>query len=466
MLEAIVATDNLNRAYKKVMENGGAGGVDGMDTAHLLPYLLANGEALRRAILEGRYRPNPARGADIPKDDGGVRRLEIPTVVDRMVQRAIAQTLTPVYEPQFSEASYGYRPGRSALDAVRRCLGYLREGYVWVVDMDLDNFFDTVDQDKLMDILARDIDDRRVLSLIGRCLRAGTLRQGRFEETEAGVPQGSPLSPLLANVMLNKLDHELERRGHRFLRYADDLVILCRTRAEAEQALKDVAPFIDGELALKINRTKTAVVHATDMRFLGYAFREDPAGFQPHAHESSIARMKAKLQAILDACAEAGNMTALRLYVAGWVNYYKLSDMKRLLTEDCPWMNGYVRSLFWRAWYTCKLRDEARRGTTPPGIWARAAAVLRGLWAAEDKLPFKNRSPLRHLRRALPAAALLAGVLLLVACAQDANLRYLLIGVGSNALFASLKDALRGTPAAAAERPRPRPTRRATLPFI
>ena len=464
MLEAIVAADNLNSAYRKVVENGGAGGVDGMDAKHLLPYLLANGEALRQAILEGRYRPSPTRWAEIPKDDGQTRRLGIPTVVDRMVQRAIAQTLGPVYEPKSSEASYAYRPGRSALDAVRKCVEHLREGRVWAVDLDLDDFFDTVDQGKLMEILSRDIRDRRVLSLIERCLRAGTLKQGRFEETEIGVPQGSPLSPLLANVMLGELDREMERRGLRFLRYADDIAILCRTRDEADEALKGIAPYIEVELGLKIDWGKTAVVHATDMRFLGYAFREGPEGIQPHAHERSIAKMRARTQELLDACADAGDMSELRLYVTGWISYYRLSDVRRLLAEDCGWMNGYVRSLFWRAWHTCALKGE-RGGKAPsPGIWARVAALSRPC-RTEARLPFRSRSPLRALGQALSAAALILGAGLLLVCAKDADLRYLLVGAGANAILSSLRDLLRRAPAAPA-RPKPRPTRQATSPFI
>ncbi len=233
LLEQIVSTENLNRAYKHVKRNKGAGGVDGMGVDELLQYLKDNGEEIRESILAGKYQPAPARRVEIPKEDGKKRKLGIPTAVDRVIQQAIAQVLTPIYEPKFVETSYGFRPGRSAHDALRKCQTYLEEGYVWAVDMDLEKFFDTVNQGKLMEILSRDIKDGRVLSLIHKYLRAGAVWCGRFEDTEIGVPQGGPLSPLCANIMLNELYHELVKRGHRFVRYADDMVILCKSKANA-----------------------------------------------------------------------------------------------------------------------------------------------------------------------------------------------------------------------------------------
>ena len=222
LLEEIVSADNLNRAYKRVRKNKGAGGVDGMGVDELLQYLKDNGEELRQSILAGKYQPKPVRRTEIPKDNGKTRTLGIPTAVDRVIQQAIAQVITPIYEPKFVETSYGFRPGRSTHDALRKSVEYLEQGRVWTVDMDLEKFFDTVNQSKLMEILARDIKDGRVLSLIHKYLRAGAVECGRFVDTEIGVPQGGPLSPLCANIMLNELDHELERRGHCFVRYADD----------------------------------------------------------------------------------------------------------------------------------------------------------------------------------------------------------------------------------------------------
>jgi len=222
LLEAIVSAGNMNRAYKRVKKNKGASGVDGMKVDELLQYLKDRGEEIRQSILAVTYTPQPVRRVEIPKDNGKTRKLGIPTAVDRVIQQAIAQVLTPIYEPKFVETSYGFRPGRSAHGALRKSLEYLKEGYEWAVDMDLEKFFDTVNQSKLMEILARDIKDGRVLSLIHRYLRAGAIECRRFVDTEIGVPQGGPLSPLCANIMLNELDHELERRGHKFVRYADD----------------------------------------------------------------------------------------------------------------------------------------------------------------------------------------------------------------------------------------------------
>lgn len=272
LLEQIVDAENLNRAYKRVKRNKGAGGVDGMGVDELLQYLKDNGEEIRESILAGKYRPAPVRRVEIPKDNGKKRKLGIPTAVDRVIQQAIAQVLTPIYEPKFVETSYGFRPGRSAHDALRKCQTYLEEGYVWAVDMDLEKFFDTVNQSKLMEIMSRDIKDGRVLSLIHKYLRAGAVWCGRFEDTEIGVPQGGPLSPLCANIMLNELDHELLKRGHRFVRYADDMMILCKSKASARQTLEHIIPYIERKLFLKVNREKTVVSYAGNIKFLGYGF--------------------------------------------------------------------------------------------------------------------------------------------------------------------------------------------------
>ena len=248
LLDLILRKGNLNNAYKQVKKNKGKGGIDGMQVDELLPFLRENQRSLIQKIREGKYKPNPVRRVEIPKETKGeYRQLGIPTVVDRVIQQAIAQELTPIYEEQFSENSFGFRPGRGAHDALRQCQKNVDEGYVYVIDMDLEKFFDTVSQSKLIEVLSRTIKDGRVISLIHKYLNAGVIADGIFERTEVGMPQGGPLSPLLSNVMLNELDKELERRGHRFVRYADDCMILCKSKKSAERTLRNIIPFIGGE---------------------------------------------------------------------------------------------------------------------------------------------------------------------------------------------------------------------------
>ena len=253
LLELILRKDNLNAAYKRVKSNRGSGGIDGMQVDEILPYLRENQETLIREIRDGKFKPNPVRRVEIPKETKGeFRKLGVPTVVDRVIQQAITQGLTPVYEEKFSENSFGFRPKRGAHDALRQCQKNVNEGYVYVVDMDLEKFFDTVCQSKLIEVLSRTIKDGRVISLIHKYLSAGVIADGMFERTEMGMPQGGPLSPLLSNIMLNELDKELERRGHRFVRYADDCMIFCKSKKSAERTLENIIPFIEGKLFLKV----------------------------------------------------------------------------------------------------------------------------------------------------------------------------------------------------------------------
>lgn len=299
MLEEILSPMNLNQAYKRVKKNKGASGVDGMKVEDLLQYFKDNGEEIRQTIKDGKYRPQPVRRVEIPKENGKKRKLGIPTAVDRIIQQAIAQILTPIYEPQFSNNSYGFRPRKSAQDALVACQKNIRDGYRYVVDMDLEKFFDTVNQSKLVEILSRSIKDGRVISLIHKYLRAGAVTCGRFEETELGVPQGGPLSPLCANILLNELDWELERRGHRFVRYADDMMIFCKSKRAAQRTLASLIPYIEKILFLKVNREKTEVAYVGKVKFLGYAFyinKNKDAGMR--VHPKSVAKMKAKIREI------------------------------------------------------------------------------------------------------------------------------------------------------------------------
>ena len=275
LLEKILHRDNLNKAYKKVKSNKGAGGVDGMSVNELLPYLRDNGKRLVQQQKEGKYKPNPVRRVEIPKETKGeYRKLGVPTVVDRVFQQAIAQVLTPIFEEQFSEYSYGFRPNRGAHDALKQCMINIEEGYEYVVDMDLEKFFDTVSQSKLIQVLSETIKDGRVISIIHKYLNAGVIARGVFEKTEKGVPQGGPLSPLLSNIMLNELDKEITRRGHRFVRYADDCMIFCKSKKSAERTLTNMIPFIEKKLFLRVNREKTCTAHVSKVKYLGYAFNK------------------------------------------------------------------------------------------------------------------------------------------------------------------------------------------------
>lgn len=384
MLEEVVQPFNLNEAYKRVVRNGGSCGADRMEVGELLPFLKANGKDLVRKILDGRYKPLPVRRVEIPKDNGKMRQLGIPTVVDRMVQQALAQILSPVYERQFVETSYGFRPGRGAHDALRKCGEYLNGGYVWTVDMDLEKFFDTVNQSKLLEILSRTIKDGRVVSLISKYLNAGAMKGGMFEKTEVGVPQGGPLSPLLANIMLNELDHELGRRGHKFVRYADDMVIFCRSKASAQQALEHITPYIEGRLFLKVNREKTVVAYASKIKFLGYGFYKGSQGFRMRVHKKSVKKMEDKVRELTDRRhleTKEKWTQKLKRYVTGWVNYFKLADMKTLLQRTDEWLRRRIRLVFWKRWKKTRTKyvnlrklglghdDALKMANTRKGLW-------------------------------------------------------------------------------------------------
>ena len=272
-----------------------------MQVDELLPYLRENQETLIQEIRNGKYKPNPVRRVEIPKETKGeFRKLGVPTVVDRVVQQAIAQELSPIFEEQFSENSFGFRPKRGAHDALRQCQKNVNDGYVYVVDMDLEKFFDTVCQSKLIEVLSRTVKDGRVISLIHKYLNAGVVANGKFERTEVGMPQGGPLSPLLSNIMLNELDKELESRGHRFVRYADDCMIFCKSRKSAERTLENIIPFIEGKLFLKVNRKKTKVAHISKVKYLGYTYYRYKGKCRFRVHQKSVEKMKNKIRELTD----------------------------------------------------------------------------------------------------------------------------------------------------------------------
>lgn len=291
LLEQILSPMNLNAAYRQVRRNGGTWGVDRMDVGSLKDYLVRRKEELIASIERGTYCPNPVRRVEIPKESGKRRELGIPTVVDRVIQQSIGQQLSLLYEREFSPQSFGFRPKRSAHQALCKCRDYITEGYVYAVDIDLERFFDTVNHSKLIEVLSRKVKDGRVVSLIHKYLNAGVMKEGRYEETPEGVPQGGPLSPVLSNILLNELDRELERRGHKFVRYADDMVILCRSRRSAERTMQNIIPFIEGKLFLKVNRDKSQVAHVRGVKFLGYSFYVVKGEGRLRIHPRSAAKM-------------------------------------------------------------------------------------------------------------------------------------------------------------------------------
>ena len=385
LLELILRKDNLNKAYKQVKRNKGKGGIDGMQVDELLPFLRENQRSLIQKIREGKYKPNPVRRVKIPKETKGeYRQLGIPTVVDRVIQQAIAQELTPIYEEQFSENSFGFRPGRGAHDALRQCQKNVDEGYVYVIDMDLEKFFDTVSQSKLIEVLSRTIKDGRVISLIHKYLNAGVIADGIFERTEVGMPQGGPLSPLLSNVMLNELDKELERRGHRFVRYADDCMILCKSKKSAERTLRNIIPFIEGKLFLKVNRKKTEVAHISKVKYLGYTFYRYKGKCRLRVYAKSVVKMKNKIRELTDRNKGISNKKRekeYQEYVRGWVQYYRLADMKGLLKRTDEWARRRIRAVYWKQWKKIKTRYRMLKALGMEHWMAKELACSRkGYW--------------------------------------------------------------------------------------
>lgn len=385
MMEKILQKDNLNKAYKKVKSNKGVGGVDKMSVDELLPYLKQNQTQMLHQIRSGKYKPNPVRRVEIPKEEKGkVRELGIPTVVDRVIQQAIAQVLTPIYEKQFSDNSYGFRPNRSQHDALKKCQEYVDEGYTYVVDMDLEKFFDVVNQSKMIEVLSRTIKDGDVISLIHKYLNAGVIKGGLFQKTERGLSQGGPLSPLLSNVMLNELDKELTKRGHRYVRFADDAMIFCGSKRSAERVLETISKFIENELFLKVNQEKTTVAHISKVKFLGYTFYRYKGKCKLRIHKKSVTKMKQKLKELTKRNNGWGNeFRALKLkeYIRGWINYFKLADMKGLMQKTDEWLRRKIRAIYWKQWKKVKTRYKMiRKYNLPEWKVHKFANCRKGIW--------------------------------------------------------------------------------------
>ncbi len=401
LLEEILCSDNLYRAYKQVVGNKGAGGIDRMTVGELEPWLREHRDELVASLRAGKYRPRPVRRVEIPKEGGKTRKLGIPTVIDRMVQQAVSQVLSPIYEQQFSESSYGFRVGRSAHDALRECQRHITDGYRFVVDMDLEKYFDTVNQSKLVQVLSETIKDGRVISLIHRFLRAGVMEGGVFQESPEGVPQGGPLSPLLGNIMLNECDCELERRGHRFVRYADDMMIFCKSKKAAKRTLDHIIPYIEGKLFLKVNREKTQVAYVGKVKFLGYGFYIVKGEGRLRVHPKSIQKLKGKIRLITGRSNGLGievRKTKLNQLIRGWVNYFKLADMKNLLITIDEWTRSRIRMITWKRWKRIRTRfanlkraglDEERAwmwANTRKGYWRTAHSPILSIALSNERL--------------------------------------------------------------------------------
>jgi group II intron reverse transcriptase/maturase len=375
-----------------------------METKELLSRLQLHKEELLKFLYEGTCHPHPVRRAEIPKDNGKKRLLGIPTVIDRFIQQAIFQILSPMYEKEFSDNSYGFRPGRNAHQALHQCQIYLNEGYIYGVDIDLERFFDTVNQSKLIELLSRKVKDGRVVSLIHKYLRAGVMKGMLYEASKEGVPQGSPLSPLLSNIMLNELDKELEKRGHRFVRYADDGLIFSRSLRSAERIRVSIGSFIARKLHLKVNEEKTKVGLVTTMKFLGYSFYKNKDAYRLRIHPKSSQKMKSRLKELTrrsNGMSHTARKSSLTKYIRGWVEYFKLADMKALLRRTDEWLRRRIRMCIWKSWKKVKTRIKnlIRSGIDKPRA-SQTAYTRKSYWRMSSHPIIHEAMSNEKLRRA------------------------------------------------------------------
>ena len=352
LMSQILSRENMLQALKRVERNKGSHGVDMMPVQNLRQHIVENWLTIKKQILMGTYKPQPVRRVEIPKPDGGVRLLGIPTVTDRLIQQAIAQVLSRIYDPTFSNHSYGFRPNRSAHDAIREAKGFIREGYRWVVDMDLEKFFDKVNHDRLMGTLAKRIHDKPLLKLIRRYLQSGVMINGVVMDTNQGTPQGGPLSPLLSNIVLDEFDKELEKRGHKFVRYADDCNIYVRTQRAGIRVMKSIRTFIEKKLRLKVNEKKSTVDRPWNCKFLGFSFTNNK---EPKIRiaKQSIKRMKEKIREITSRSKPFPmelRIQKLNRYLIGWCGYFALADTKSIFEKLDGWIKRRLRMCLWKNW--------------------------------------------------------------------------------------------------------------------
>ena len=360
MLERILSDENIKTAYKRVYANKGAGGVDGVTVQELEEYMQKNWNCIKEQIRKRTYKPQPVKRVEIAKPNGGVRKLGIPTVIDRVIEQAITQILTPIFEPLFSDYSYGFRPNRKCEQAIVKLLEYYNDGYLWVVDIDLEKFFDNVPQDKLMSYVGRVIHDGDTESLIRKYLKAGVMENGKYKPTDIGTPQGGNLSPVLSNIMLNELDKELESRGQHFTRYADDVVIVVKSKAAATRVMYSITKWIEKELGLKVNATKTKITPPSKLKYLGFGFWKDKEGWKARPHEDSLNKIKRKLKAL---CKRSWSIDLtyrikkINEVTRGWINYFRIGSMKQKLKSIDEHLRTMLRVIIWKQWKVASKRE-------------------------------------------------------------------------------------------------------------
>ena len=411
ILDKILSKNNLNQAYLQVYRNKGAGGVDGVTVEELKSHLREYGDEIRHKILTRTYQPQPALRVEIPKDNGKMRQLGIPTVVDRVIQQAISQVLSPIFEKQFSETSYGFRPQRSCAMAIRKSIDYMNAGEAWLVDIDLERFFDTVNHDKLMRLISNTISDGDVISLIRKYLVSGVMVSGKYEDTEVGTPQGGNLSPLLSNIILNELDKELETRGLHFVRYADDCLLFVKSEKSAQRVLKSVSRFIEEKLGLKVNAEKSKITRPTQTKYLGYGFYYSSSGkeYRPRSHKDSVKKFQRKLKALTKRSWSISldeRIRQLQYVIRGWVNYFKLGDMMKVLKRLDEKLRSRMRAIIWKQWKKDMTRIRNLKKLGIPEEEAKGLTYCRKgyRYIAQSKVVQKALSNKRLEQRGIPFA--------------------------------------------------------------
>ena len=360
IITKILDRNNLNEAFKRVKANKGASGINDMDIEETKVYIREHKNTIVWQLYNRKYQPQPVRRVEIPKPNGGKRKLGIPTVLDRVIQQAMVQVLSPMFEPHFSDNSYGFRPNRSCEKAITKALEFMNDGYDWIVDIDLEKFFDNVPHDKLLRLVSDVVKDGNVVSLVNKFLKAGVLVENEFEETMVGTPQGGPLSPLLSNIILNKLDKELEARGLNFIRYADDIIILVKSEKAANRVMTSITDYIERKLGLKVNMTKTKVCKPNELKYLGFGFYKSNK-YEVIPHKESKAKFKRKLKGLTkrsESISLDKRFERLNWLIRGWVNYFKISKMKTFLTSIDEWLRTRIRMIIWKQWKKPKTQEN------------------------------------------------------------------------------------------------------------